>query len=393
MERNSVKFAVMLLAFSVGVTIASIFYFQSKTDPVEVSGVNEEYPEGDQNDGKTLEMVFVIDTTGSMGGLINGAKQKIWGIINEVMQKKSHPRVKVGLVAYRDHSDKYVTKVTPLTTDLDKVYTDLMDYEAAGGGDTPEAVGSGLAEGVAKAGWTRARPGLAQIIFLVGDAPPQRAGNEPDVLAITKAAAAKNMIVNTIQCGNSGETQRVWQDIAQKGQGKYFAIAQDGGVEAITTPYDEQLAELGRKIGGTYVAYGSEEVRLKAEAETSGTESKMAANAAPVAQADRALNKAMNKDAYRGDLLQDIENGKADLSTVNENELPSDLKAMPTPQRAAEVEKRLGERKKIREEILNLSKQRDAYISTERSKTGKQKGFDAAVGTALSEQLAGKGIE
>ena len=54
------------------------------------------------NNDRTLEMVFVLDTTGSMGGLIDGAKQRIWGIVNDVMQSSSHPSVKIGLVAYRD---------------------------------------------------------------------------------------------------------------------------------------------------------------------------------------------------------------------------------------------------------------------------------------------------
>src|SRR5215510_8744240 len=51
--------------------------------------VNDKNP----NERKTLEMVFAIDTTGSMGGLIEGAKQRIWGIVNEVMQSQSRPDV------------------------------------------------------------------------------------------------------------------------------------------------------------------------------------------------------------------------------------------------------------------------------------------------------------
>jgi len=65
----------------------------------------------------TLEMVFVLDTTGSMGGLIDGAKQRIWGIVNGVMESPSRPSVRVGLVAYRDRGDAYVTKVLRLTAD------------------------------------------------------------------------------------------------------------------------------------------------------------------------------------------------------------------------------------------------------------------------------------
>jgi len=395
MERNSIKIAVAVLTFCVGVAIASVFYFKSET--VEITDVPEiqleEFQAGNTSEGKTLEMVFVIDTTGSMGGLIEGAKQKIWGIINEVMQKEAQPRVKVGLVAYRDHSDSYVTKVLPLTEDLDKVYSELMDYNAAGGGDMPEAVGSALVDGVSKAGWSKSRPGLAQIIFLVGDAPPQYNSNEPNVLAITAKAAESNMIVNTIQCGNSDQTQKVWQEIAQRGQGKYFAIAQDGGVETIRTPYDERLSELGRDIGGTYMAYGSEDAKAEGMATLSEVESKMATNSSAPTRADRALNKAMNKDAYKNDLLQDIESGKADIESVKPEELPADLRAMATPDRAAEVKRRIGDRKKIREEILNLSKQRAAYLEEERKRSGKSGGFDAAVGNALSEQLKLKGID
>lgn len=79
MERNSVRIAVAVLTFCVGVAIASVFYFKSKieTTPEASEVVLEEFPQG--SEGKTLEMVFVIDTTGSMGGLIEGAKQKIWG--------------------------------------------------------------------------------------------------------------------------------------------------------------------------------------------------------------------------------------------------------------------------------------------------------------------------
>src|SRR5215217_6555133 len=103
----------------------------------------------------------------------------------------AHPSVRVGLVAYRDHGDSYVTQVLPLTNDLDKVYTTLMEYRADGGGDGPEDVRRALADGVRKAGWSRPRANTAQIVFLVGDAPPHDDyGQEPDTLD-TAAEAIK----------------------------------------------------------------------------------------------------------------------------------------------------------------------------------------------------------
>ena len=57
-----------------------------------------------------IEVCFVLDTTGSMGGLIEGAKQKIWSIANEMISAKPTPELRLGLVAYRDRGDEYVTQ-------------------------------------------------------------------------------------------------------------------------------------------------------------------------------------------------------------------------------------------------------------------------------------------
>ena len=352
------------------------------------------------NEQKTLEMVFVLDTTGSMGGLIEGAKTKIWSIVNDVMQRKDRPKVKIGLVAYRDNGDAYVTQVTALTEDLDKIYSTLMDFRAEGGGDTPENVRRALAEGVEKVGWAKTNPNTAQILFLVGDAPPHNDYvQEPDVLVTTAKAVKQNMIINTIQCGNLDGTKEIWQTIAQRGEGKYFAIAQDGGVQAISTPYDVRLAELANKLGGTYLAYGGgagasgERFREESARKQAATESKVANNAPMAAQADRAMNKAINSAAYSNDLIQSIENESVKLEDVKDEDLPENLKKMSPTERKKEVEKRLAERKAIRAEILELSKKRDEFIKTERAKLGKQDGFDAAVSNALSEQMLRKGIK
>jgi Mg-chelatase subunit ChlD len=335
------------------------------------------------NPEKTLEMVFVLDTTGSMGGLIDGAKQRIWGIVNEVMQTPARPAVRVGLVAYRDRGDAYVTQVLPLTNDLDKVYTTLMEYRADGGGDGPEDVRRALADGVRRAGWSRPQSNTAQIVFLVGDAPPHDDyAQEPDTLDTAAEAIKAGMVVNTIQCGADETTRQVWQQIARRGEGQYFRIAQDGGVQTIATPYDSRLSELGGRLGATFLAYGGgsgeegERFRADASERQVKTESAVAGAAPVVAQADRAVNKALNRDAYVGDLLQSIENGSVKLDDVKSEDLPVDLRKLSADGRKQEVERR------------------HAHIAAERKKhSGTQTGFDAAVASALKEQLARKGIK
>lgn len=402
MKRLVFRTTTAILTFVIGVGVASAMLKGSASDPAPQPPIVEwPTPDKPSDGGKTLEMVFVLDTTGSMGGLIDGAKQRIWGIINEVMQTPAHPAVRVGLVAYRDRGDQYVTQILPVTNDLDKVYTTLMDFRADGGGDGPEDVRQALSDGVLKAGWSKASPDIAQVVFLVGDAPPHDDyAQVPDTLVTTAHAVKSGMTVNTIQCGADDSTRQIWQTIAQRGEGRFFSIAQDGGVATITTPYDSKLSELGTKLGSTYLAYGGgagpagTKYRADADARQSVAEDKVAAAAPAAAQAERAYNKALNKDAYVGDLLQSIENGSVKLEDVKADDLPDELQKMNPEERKKEVERRLSERKKMRDEIVSLSKQRDEFILAERKKTsGGQSGFDSAVASALKEQMARKGIK
>ncbi len=403
MKRFTFGIVAAVLTYAIGVVAASSAVYNDPVTsprPTPTPVTHEPAKPAKPSEGKTLEMVFVLDTTGSMGGLIEGAKQRIWGIINEVMQTPSHPNVRVGLVAYRDQGDQYVTQVLPLTNDLDKVYTTLMDYQANGGGDWPENVRRALADGVRGAGWSKRSNDVAQILFLVGDAPPHEDyRNEPDTLATAQSAVERGMIVNTIQCGDAADTRQIWQSIARRGEGQYFSIAQDGGVQTVSTPYDARLSELGTKLGSTYMAYGGgagpagSKFRALAAHEAVRVETKVAASAPSVAQADRAVNKALNRDAYVGDLLQSIENGTVKLESVKTDDLPDSLQKLSPEERKKEVERRLAERQKIREEIVTLSKQRDAHIAERKKQSGAKTGFDAAVASALKEQLARKGIK
>ena len=408
MKRITLSILIALSTFAVGISASTALL----TPPVRrISQPNEpgrtsvtSNPENAGGDQSTLEMVFVLDTTGSMGGLIDGAKQRIWGIINEVMQTPSHPAVRVGLVAYRDRGDAYVTQVLPLTDDLDKVYATLMEYRADGGGDGPEDVRRALADGVRKAGWSQGPASrVAQVLFLVGDAPPHEDYvDEPGTLDTAAEAVRSGMVINTIQCGNQSDTRETWQQIARRGEGQYFAIAQNGGVETISSPFDARLSELGTKLGQTFMAYGggsgvegaSFRRELKAKQDT--FEMSVAATAPASAQADRAMNKVLNERAYAGDLLQSVENKSVKLESVKDEDLPDDVRKLAPAARKGEIDRRLEERRKLRAEIVSLSKQRDGFLAAERKKRagtkGTQQGFDTAVAAALKEQMARKGI-
>src|SRR4029079_6467113 len=66
-----------------------------------------------------VDVVFAVDTTGSMGGLIEGAKRTVWSIATHIQKTDADADVRIGLVAYRDIGDDYVTRDFALTGDLD----------------------------------------------------------------------------------------------------------------------------------------------------------------------------------------------------------------------------------------------------------------------------------
>src|SRR5881227_4409215 len=157
-----------------------------------------------------IEVCFVLDTIGSMGGLIEGAKQKIWSIANEMISAQPTPELKLGLIGYRDRGDEYVVKSFSLTDDIDAIYGHLREFQAGGGGDTPESVNEALAEAIHKMPWSGDKKVL-KIIFLVGDAPPHMDyADGPKYPELCRIAAKKDLIINTVQCGSIAATTPIW---------------------------------------------------------------------------------------------------------------------------------------------------------------------------------------
>src|SRR5204863_6026000 len=117
-----------------------------------------------------VEVAFVLDTTGSMGGLIEGAKRRIWSIARRIGEGRPRPDLRMALVAYRDRGDAYVTRVHDLTADMDAVYRDSMSFQADGGGDGPEHVSAALPDAAHRE--SRSQRPARKLISLTGDSPP-----------------------------------------------------------------------------------------------------------------------------------------------------------------------------------------------------------------------------
>ncbi|HEX5062894.1 MAG TPA: vWA domain-containing protein [Kofleriaceae bacterium] len=329
--------------------------------------------------GHPVDIVFAVDTTGSMGGLLDGAKRTVWSIANQVKSIDPNADLRVGLVAYRDLGDDYVTKDFSLTDDLDAMYVELSSYQAAGGGDVPENVDAALYDAVHKMKW---RTGAKKMIFLVGDAPPATRGEVPTYEQTAQQAAKMQIKINAIRCGQDGDTARAWQQVAMLGNGEFSTIQQDGGVQQIATPYDDRMAALAGEIDSTTVVYGDAAVHRGYDAKIA------AAEAAPAAaKADRGVyyaKKGATSTKPTEDAVAGVATGAMNVDELEEGMLPTEMRNKSKAELKAELEARAKKREVAQKEMADLAKQRDEYLE----KNAKDKnGFDGVVKKTLEAQL------
>jgi len=340
-----------------------------------------------------MEVVFVLDTTGSMGGMIAGAKQKIWAIANKLKSAQPTPEIRFGLVGYRDRGDEYVTRVFGLTNDLDEVYSHLNDFAADGGGDEPESVNEALHRAVRDLQWSTDSKVL-RVIFLVGDAPPHLDyANDVRYPETCRLANRKGIRINTLQCGRLSGTEQIWREIARRTNGAYAAILQDGGSVKIETPYDEDILRLNVQLDATIILYGSEADQKNAAANRSRL-----ALMSTEAVADRSsfLGKSETGSviAGRGDLLVDVMSGRKQIEDVEVKQLDPKLQAMAPAARNELIARKVSERQVLQAELAQVVAKRDANVAEQLQKLeGKDGVLELNAFKVLEAQAKEKGFE
>ena len=347
-------------------------------------------------DKPRVDVVFVLDTTGSMSGLIQTAKEKIWSIATTMASAQPTPEIRIGLVAYRDRGDRYVTKVIDLSADLDSVYAKLMDFKADGGGDTPESVNKALYDAVHGMSWSQGKQAY-QVIFLIGDAPPHMDYNEVRYPEIVADALKKGIVINTIQCGGISTTAAPWTQIASLGQGNFFQVDQAGGAVAYTTPYDEKIAQLSAKLDDTRLYYGTAEEKEKMNRKIAATD-KLHASASVEARARRGVFNASvggrTNLLGENELVEAISSGAVELDEIDTEAMPEALQALAPAEQSAYVARLATQRDELQRQIKEFSSDRDDFLAKKVEEAGGlEDSLDQQLYEAVKEQSGKAGLE
>jgi len=337
-----------------------------------------------------VQIAILLDTSGSMEGLIEQAKSQLWRIVNEFAKARQDgiaPEVQVALYEYGKSSlsaaNGWVRQIQPLTTDLDKLSEELFALRTNGG---EEYCGWVIRDALNGLAWNPSAS-VYKAIFIAGNEPfTQGPVNYADSC---KAAITKGIIVNTIHCGDEATgIQSKWKDGALLADGNYLVIDQNRAVAAVQSPQDAEIARLGVELNKTYLAYGA------AGRAGSARQQKQDANALALAPAsgaafERSLVKASAN--YRNaswDLVDASREKDFNIAELKTDDLPAVMQKMSVEERKAYIEKNAKDRAGLQKKINQLNREREQYVAQKLKDEAGTNTLDSVMISAIREQSA-----
>ena len=174
-----------------------------------------------------LDLMFILDTTGSMGDELNYLTAELKNIVSVVQDQYAQLNIRYGLVVYRDTGDQYIVQSTAFTDSVEEMEQLLQKQQASGGGDYPEAMELGL-ERALDAPWRTGN--TARIAFLVADAPPHDE-NLRKMLDLSHTAREKGIHIYSLAASGVADTaEYLMRSISLLTQSRYLFLTDDSGV-------------------------------------------------------------------------------------------------------------------------------------------------------------------
>jgi Mg-chelatase subunit ChlD len=189
-----------------------------------------------------LDLVFLVDATGSMGDEIAKLKSSMLAMSQQIGRLPGQPDICYGLVAYRDKGDAFLTRTADFTDNLGAFQSALGRLQAGGGGDTPEALNEALAETVHGLAWRR---DAVRLVVLVADAPPHLDYGGPQYDRDMQAALAKG--IKLFPVGASGldpSGEYVFRQLAQYTAGRFVFLTYRDGADPSSGPGSETVHDV-----------------------------------------------------------------------------------------------------------------------------------------------------
>ena len=351
----------------------------------------EKKPDLEAEVAPKIQIAILLDTSGSMDGLIDQARTQLWKIVNEfatVKQNGAVPDVEVALYEYGNDglpaAEGYLRMVVPLTTDLDKLSEELFALTTNGGSEFCGHVIKSAVEGLQ---WSSSSNDY-KAVFIAGN--EEFTQGQAAYTESCKAAIEKGIVVNTIHCGDyqTGVDQK-WLHGAQLADGSYMAINSTTPVVHISSPHDEEIIKLGEELNETYVPYGDKGEEGAARQTEQDSNANGGGQGADVNRALSKKNHTYKNDSW--DLVDALKEEKVKLEDLKKEDLPEELREMSDEELKEHLEGVRKKREELTEKLNELEKKRNAYVAEKRREMSEEgeETLDEAMIRAIREQ-AGK---
>ena len=329
-----------------------------------------------------IQLALLLDTSNSMDGLIDQAKAKLWNIVNEMTDTEwnGEPvRLEIALYEYGNTNlsarTGWIRQVNAFTTDVDLLSNHLFSLRTRGG---DEFCGQVIHRASTDLEWD-SDAGF-KVVFIAGN--ESFAQGQLNFKNALRLARTKNIVVNTIYCGDMEEGIRLqWKEGAVQGGGDYFVINQNEEIRYIQTPFDDRISELNEKLNDTYVPIGQHGVQYLQNQRKQDDNAKVYGLEN---MASRAIYK--SKSQYNNanwDLIDAYEKSK-DVIEDTDN-LPESYRSMTRQQIKKEIERLKQSRLHIKNEIQSLAKKRKEHIEIKASDV--ENGLEASMIQSLKSQM------
>ncbi|MEZ4450173.1 MAG: VWA domain-containing protein, partial [Nannocystaceae bacterium] len=199
----------------------------------------------------TLDLLFMIDTTGSMGDELAYLQAELADVIGQIRTNIGQSfKIRLSVNFYRDHGDAYVVRPFPFTEDIDQALADLAKQSYDGGGDFPEAVTEALDSAIHDHEWSPSA--VSRLAFLVLDAPPHDSPDDVGSIqqSVEDAARQGIRIVPVASSGVDKSTEFFLRFIDIATGGTYVFLTSDSGIggDHIEPTIGEYQVELLNKL-------------------------------------------------------------------------------------------------------------------------------------------------
>ena len=341
----------------------------------------------------TIQVALLLDTSGSMSGLIEQAKSQLWQILNTLANtEKENEETKLEIALYQYGSPTYgksarqIRQLSGFTSDMDLISKKLFALGTAGG---EEYCGEVITTSISELDWGKDDSNFKMIYI---------AGNEPftqgpiNYAQACQLAKKQDITVNTIFCGTYQEgVKTMWKQGAQLADGEYMNIDHNQTTVYIETPYDKKINELNQKLNETYIPYGTEG-KMKKEnqrKQDSNASSYSSANAA-----DRAYFKSSKKyKAESWDLVDAYEKDKNIIGNVKIETLSDSLQTLSVEELEIKIKVVRGQRADIQNEIQSLNSQRLIHIENNSVKNVEGDNLKESIENSVQKQAKKKGFK